>query len=604
MNSLQQQTPVGESRTLVFEARGARAAQRSRFPLTPGRTFVVGRTPPAEFVVPWEQFLSRRHFEGTLEGGMLRIRVFPEARNPVFHRGRAVTECTLAPGERLVVGETTFALSPSAGTAAESRTDDTPLTELAFSPRELQQARFIDAERQIEVLTQLPELISRARTDAALYERLTELVLAGITSADRVAVVDVAAEPLRMLYSATRRGVQGGERISRRLARDALRRGAPVLHMWHGSVGPAKYTEHAEADWAFCTPLKLDVSPGLVLYVTGRLHDTQDVRALRSRLGPDIRFTGLVAEVVAAVRRATLLERRQSALRQFFSPPVLEVIGDDLDAELLAPRECDLTVMFCDLRGFSHATEESAEQADLAGFLERVSAALTVMASEVFRFHGVTADFLGDAMLAMWGWPLSSAEAPLEACRAALAIRARFKDARRQAGHPLADFRMGIGVAHGRSVAGKIGTPEHVKITAFGPVVNLASRLQELTKVLRVPIVIDEATASLVRERLPRTVARTRLLAKVVPRGMKQPLNVYELLPPQQWEPLFTDEQLEQYERGVRAFIAGDWQTAYELLHTMPVADRAHDVLLMLMARHNRQAPPDWPGYLPLPLDT
>ncbi len=133
---------------------------------------------------------------------------------------------------------------------------------------------------------------------------------------------------------------------------------------------------------------------------------------------------------------------------------------------------------------------------------------------------------------------------------------------------------------------------------------NLASRLQELTKVLRVPIVIDEATASLVRRRLPRSVARTRLLARVQPRGMRQAVEVYELLPPQTQEAVFTDEQLEQYERGVRAFIAGDWQTAYELLHTMPVADRAHDVLLMLMARHNRQAPPDWPGTIPLPLES
>lgn len=603
MQNPEQQTPVASGEAITVLARGPRAAQRSRFCLPAGSELVVGRSTGADVAIPWEPYLSRRHFVCVAEADGVRVRVLPEARNPVFHRGRRVSECVLLPGERVVVGETSFevlAAAPSSGVVPE----DTPLTELVFSPHELQQARFVDAERQIEVLTKLPELIASAHTDSAMYERLAEMVLAGIPGADRVAVVGVTDGAARVLYTAARRNVTGGERVSQRLVRDALERNAALLHVWQGVAETSEYTAHAETDWAFCTPLKMEATPAPVLYVTGRLPDALDAGALRSRLRPDIRFTELVAEVVAAVRRATLLERRQSALRQFFAPPVLRAIGGDWDAELLAPRECELTVMFCDLRGFSHATEESAQQRNLTGFLQRVSAALGVMSSEVLRFHGVTADFLGDATLAMWGWPLSSADAPLDACRAALAIRARFEEARGQPGHPLADFRMGIGIAHGNSVAGKIGTAEHVKITAFGPVVNLASRLQELTKVFRVPIVIDAATASIVRKRLPRSVARTRLLARVQPRGMRQPVEVYELLPPATQDAVFTDEQLEQYEHGVRAFIAGDWQAAYELLHTMPVADRAHDVLLMLMARHNRQAPPDWSGVIEMPLPT
>ena len=68
--------------------------------------------------------------------------------------------------------------------------------------------------------------------------------------------------------------------------------------------------------------------------------------------------------------------------------------------------------------------------------------------------------------------------APLDACRAALAIRQAFEQIRQQPEHPLSDFRMGIGIAHGRAVAGKIGTSDQVKVTVFGPVVNLASRLE------------------------------------------------------------------------------------------------------------------------------
>ena len=70
----------------------------------------------------------------------------------------------------------------------------------------------------------------------------------------------------------------------------------------------------------------------------------------------------------------------------------------------------------------------------------------------------------------------------------------------------LSGFRMGIGIATGRAVAGKIGTVDQVKVTVFGPVVNLASRLESMTKVLCVPILLDETTARPCRGELPTDV--------------------------------------------------------------------------------------------------
>ncbi len=76
-------------------------------------------------------------------------------------------------------------------------------------------------------------------------------------------------------------------------------------------------------------------------------------------------------------------------------------------------------------------------------------------------------DFHGDAAMGFWGWPLPQTDAVVRACRAALAIRSAFEAA--EAGSPLADFRIGIGIASGRAVAGKIGTIDQVKVTVFGP---------------------------------------------------------------------------------------------------------------------------------------
>ncbi|MBC7815341.1 MAG: adenylate/guanylate cyclase domain-containing protein, partial [Planctomycetaceae bacterium] len=238
--------------------------------------------------------------------------------------------------------------------------------------------------------------------------------------------------------------------------------------------------------------------------------------------------------------------------------------------------------------------EESA--GDLIGLLNRVSQALGVMTSHILQHRGVTGDFQGDSALGFWGWPFPSDESALQACRAALGIRKVFAETFQQPGHPLANFQMGIGLAHGPAVAGKIGTAEQMKVTVFGPVVNLASRLETMTNQLRVPILLDESLASLIRERLDPSEGRVRRLAKVVPVGFETPVLVSELVPPVTDLPELTDAHLARYEQGVTDFIAGHWEAAYRCLHDMPATDRAQDFLLALIAQHNRQAPANWDG--------
>jgi adenylate cyclase len=317
------------------------------------------------------------------------------------------------------------------------------------------------------------------------------------------------------------------------------------------------------------------------------------------QLEADVKFTELVAEIIGAVVRSKRLERQRAGLRQFFAPPILAALGDELDTTLLEPSECDVTVMFCDLRGFSQRVE--TEAGDLIGLLERVSRALGVMTSHILENGGVTGDFQGDATLGFWGWPFPSADATVNACRAALKIRAAFAKAAAIKNHPLADFAMGIGIAHGRAVAGKIGTAEQVKVTVFGPVVNLASRLESMSKQLRVPIVLDEATLRIVQSRLLPTEGRLRRLARVLPYGMETPVMVAELLPPVSDYPELTDLHIESYERGVEKFIEGQWDEAYRCLHAMPPSDRAQDFLMQQIVPHNRTAPPDWDGIVRFP---
>lgn len=586
---------------LELIAQGGKPAQFRRHAIASGSRLVIGRE-AAGLSIPWDAQISRNHVQLDVRPGHVQLTRLATAKNPLFFGGEAVDSCRVEIGQHFVIGSTSFHL-------VEAEPDGTslakPVEEVAFKPQELRKIRYQDPENRIEVLTHLPEVIAGARNDNELFHRLVNLLLKGVVHAEAVAIVVAGpSEEIQMLHWERRRETAGTFRPSHRLVEEALdRRHTSVLHIWDkGTAQQDDQTLTQEFDWAYCTPV-----PGLAtepagLYIAGRMGKTFVPGTTLSdalQLEADVKFTELVAEIISSVVRARRLERQKAGLRQFFAPPVLAALGDELDTTLLEPSECDITVMFCDLRGFSQRAE--SEAGDLIGLLERVSRALGVMTHHILEHGGVTGDFQGDATLGFWGWPFPSPDAAVHACRAALGIRAAFAKAAAMKNHPLSDFAMGIGIAHGRAVAGKIGTAEQVKVTVFGPVVNLASRLESMTKQLRVPIVLDEATANIVRPRLPASEGRLRTLARLLPYGMETPVVVSELLPSADDDPELTDAMVAEYEQGVNHFIAGRWDQAYRRLHGMPASDRAQDFLMQQIVLHNRTAPANWDGTVRLP---
>ena len=578
-------------------AQGENAAQYWNRPISPGDQITLGRA-DCELSVPWDPQISRHHASIRVLESAVRVEKTQQATNPIFFSGAEVTKFEVQPGDIFVIGHTTFQLYSK---SESSGPGEQPVEQVTFERRELTRFRYRDADKRIDVLANLPEVIRGTRLNSELNMRLTNLILAGVQNADAVAIV---AKPdsgrIDVRHWERRKETAGDFKPSSRLVSEALSLKRSVLHIWQATDDSASdYTQIAECDWAFCTPIP-DSTESWGLYLAGRIDATHTGNTEnRLHLQGDVKFTEFVAEIISSVQRQTQLERQQAGLRQFFAPPILTALGDDLDTDFLEPRECDVTVLFCDLRGFSQTAEESAN--NLIGLLERVSRALGVMTDKILHFGGVTGDFQGDAALGFWGWPFASEDAPVNACRAALAIREEFRRTRGQTDHPLADFEMGIGIAHGRAVAGKIGTSDQVKVTVFGPVVNLASRLEGMTKQLRVPILLDEATANKIRQPMLHE-ARLRRLARVLPAGMETPLLVSELMPLSGTDTNETlaDEHLKQYEQAVDFFIAGDWEQAWRCLHSIPPSDRAQDFLAMRITQNGRQAPEDWDGIVRL----
>ncbi len=372
------------------------------------------------------------------------------------------------------------------------------------------------------------------------------------------------------------------------------------LHVWSDSVGgkDSQFTNAAELDWAFCVPVRENNSHRWLLYVCGSFGKPPGPDAIRTPqdLAGELKFAELISEFAAEIRQARRMQRRHTQLSKFFSPSIMGTLESAIDGPIgaLSPREAQITVLFCDLRGFSRHSEKSQE--DLLALLERVNDALLVMTNNILKHDGAIADFQGDAALGFWGWPTEQPQAPVLACRAALGILHEFQQA--EQGDSLADFQVGIGIAHGRAIAGTIGTDLQSKIGVFGPVVNLGARLEGLTKQLRASILMDEETAEVAQHHLAADEATLIRRERVQPAGMDHPVRVTELTPPVDPLSASSVEEISQFESAVELMIDGDWHASFECLERLPVSFRAREFLMQHIALNNYAVPEGWNGVI------
>jgi adenylate cyclase len=582
-------------------------------PATPVK---LGReTSRSEWVAPWDPQISKWHATLTWRGGRLEVQRAPRSRNPIFVNGQALDHFTIKAGESFVIGETTFTVEEtpsdappdSAGSIHVGADMPPPDSELTCSPGELRSLRYPDADERIEVLAALPEVIRYSPSDEELESRVVEVLLRGIPRAEAAAVVRLqnndGAPNVHVQGAVVRGEVTGQLQASCRLIQDAISRfRQSVLHRWDGSGStPSDYTVQSACNWAICTPLPDDPSPGWGLYVTGRAEGgaAPEGTARADLLKGDLKFAEVVADIFGSLRQVRDLQRRHAQLTRFLSQAVVAVLmqKDNID-EVLRPRETDVTVLFCDLRGFSRFSEEG--QADLPGLWERVSEALGIMTNSISEQDGVIGDFQGDAAMGFWGWPLAIPDQVERAARAALNIRKRFARAALEPDHPLAGFACGIGIAHGRAIAGKLGTVDQFKVGVFGPVVNLASRLESMTKRFGVPVLIDEATAAGLDAGSNSHWCRCRRLAAVRPYGMSAQLTVSELLPSAAEPGALPERCRRDSEAALEAFRAGRWDDAASLLRRLPPQDGGRKFLEAFMERHQGRPPSGWDGVVVL----
>jgi adenylate cyclase len=574
-------------------AQGPQPEHRWRQTLPADRLCLLGRT-AGIWATPWDAAISRQHASICWNRGRLEVNRLPTARNPIFFRGQRQDSFAAVAGEHFVIGETTFTVTNDRISLLPRRIGR--VAEQTFSSDDLRRLRFENADERIDLLSRVQEIVSSTPNDDELNGRLTTMLLTGIRRALAVAIVRVGDgehSPVEILHWDQRLHRGGDFQPSEQLIRDAVLTGQSVSQAWT-EPPPASFnandpTAVAHAGWAFCVPLTGAACRGWAIYAEGE----GDAAALDRR--DDIKFARLVAATLSSMRDARFIERSRASLRQFFAPVVLDALSGQNPDEALAPREAPVSVLFCDLRGFSRRSEQSAD--DLLGLLHRVSDALGVTTHQILAHGGVVGDFHGDSAMGFWGWPLSAADDPVRACRTALEIARQFDEFARQPAHSLADFRVGVGIATGRAVAGKIGTADQVKVTVFGPVVNRAARLEGLTRLLRTPILLDESTASAACAALASHEGRLRRIANVRPYGFQSAVAISELLP-SMFAAELTDEEFSHGEAARAAFESGDWPSTLNLLNTLRIGDPIKELLTPVIQHHGGEPPAGWDGVI------
>jgi adenylate cyclase len=223
--------------------------------------------------------------------------------------------------------------------------------------------------------------------------------------------------------------------------------------------------------------------------------DTQFVTSFSKDLGlaAAFAFAAIVVYLLTRDHRTIMRvaiesEERRLNLSRFFSPSVvadLQIASDNLDLE-----RREAVVMFVDLREFTRFTE-TAPAAALAEILAEYR---SIVAGEVFRTGGTVDKFMGDGIMAVFGQPKPSPDDAERALQCALQLVRILDDWtkwRRQEGKPALDA--GIGLHMGTIIGGVLESGFHDEFTVFGDVVNVAQRLEAMTKTLNAALVVSAA---------------------------------------------------------------------------------------------------------------
>ena len=309
-----------------------------------------------------------------------------------------------------------------------------------------------------------------------------------------------------------------------------------------------------------------------------------------------------VGELTAGFNSMVKELRAKARIRETFGryvdPRIVEGLIDQPDRLAGTGDRREMTVLFCDMRGFTSLSEGMTP----AGMVRIVNRYLALMSQPVRRNHGIIDKYIGDAIMAFWGPPFSPAEeqgrlactAGLEQLAALHEFRAELPDLTGfRRGIPHIDMR--IGVATGEVIVGNIGSDVSMSYTVMGDAVNFASRLEGANKAYGTRFLVSARTVEMAGE-----VLVFREIDQLLVEGKQEPQHVYEVLGRRGELPLPVLAMAERFAEGLVDYRGRNWQaaaTAFKAaLEAVPEDGPSRVFLHRVQSLEAEPPPQDWKG--------
>jgi class 3 adenylate cyclase len=344
------------------------------------------------------------------------------------------------------------------------------------------------------------------------------------------------------------------------------------------------------------------VGSGITGPVLRLLEGTREIEAGRLDRSISVTTRDEIGQLSAAFNRMIERLRQNQRVRETFGryidPRIAEgLLGETAIAATEGQRRV-MTVMFCDMKGFTALSEGVTPQ----GLVKIMNRYLSTMSEPIHAHRGVIDKYIGDGIMAYWGPPfVEEAEQAKCACSAAIDMISRLEKLRKELPELLGvrtipvDCDLRIGIATGETLVGSIGSEYMMSFTVMGDTVNLAARLESANKVYGSRCLISEATANICSADF-----EVREIDRVVLTGQSHQQTVYEVMgrkdviAPQQ------TQLRAHYAAGLTAYRERRWDEARAAFAAALEAapDDGPSIALLARIADLKQNPPpeDWDG--------
>ena len=198
-------------------------------------------------------------------------------------------------------------------------------------------------------------------------------------------------------------------------------------------------------------------------------------------------------------------KQTRDAFSKYLSPDMVKRVAENPDELKLGGEERELTLLFCDVRGFTTISE----QFDAVGLTALINKLLTPLTNVILNRHGTVDKYMGDCVMAFWNAPMDDDDHPYHGCISALEVLAemgplndRLEIEAAEEGRKHIPLKVGLGLNSGICVVGNMGSDQRFDYSCLGDPVNLAARLEAQSKSYGMNVVLGPSTYEAVKERL------------------------------------------------------------------------------------------------------